>query len=87
MMKSASLHTEMVFSRILYGSATDKQGNILEIIAALVAEGRMKPIATTRLDGLSAETMKTAHELVETKTDHRQSRDRDLIGESLISLG
>jgi NADPH:quinone reductase len=67
MMKSASLHTEMVFSRIVHGSAPDKQGNILEIVAALVAEGRMKPIATTRLDGLSAETMKIAHELVETR--------------------
>jgi zinc-binding alcohol dehydrogenase family protein len=67
MMKSASLHTEMVFSRIMHSSAPDKQGSILEIVAALVAEGRMKPIATTRLDGLSAATMKTAHGLVETR--------------------
>ena len=67
MMKSASLHAEMVFSRIMHGSDPDKQGSILEIVAALVVEGRVKPIATTRLDGLSAETMKTAHELVETR--------------------
>ena len=67
MMKSASLHTEMVFSRIMHGSDPDKQGSILENVAALVVEGRVKPIATTRLDGLSAETMKTAHELVETR--------------------
>jgi NADPH:quinone reductase len=64
---SIFLVAEMVFSRIMYRSAPHKQGNILEVVAALIAEGRMKPIATARLDGLSAETMKTTHELVETK--------------------
>ena len=67
MMKSASVHTELVFARIMYGGAPDKQGSILEVVAALVAEGRMQPIATTRLNGLRADTMKTAHELVETR--------------------
>ncbi|MGV2287183.1 zinc-binding alcohol dehydrogenase family protein [Trinickia sp. YCB016] len=64
-MKAASLHTEMVFSRIIHGSAPEKQGRILETLVDLVLEGRVKPIATTRLDGLKAETMKVAHELVE----------------------
>ena len=64
-MKAASLHTVMVFSRIIHGSAPEKQGRILETVVDLVLEGRVKPIATTRLEGLKAETMKAAHELVE----------------------
>jgi NADPH2:quinone reductase len=66
MSKSASLHMEMVFSKILNGSDLKSQGSILEVVAALVVEGRMRPIATTRLEGLTAETMRAAHELVET---------------------
>ncbi len=65
-LKSASLHTEMVFSRIIHGSAPHIQGGILETVAALVVEGRVRPIATTLLNGLMAGTMKAAHELVET---------------------
>ena len=65
-MKAASLHTELVFSRIMNGSAPEKQGAILEAVSGLVGEGRLHPIVTTRLDGLSAETMKVAHGLLET---------------------
>ena len=65
-MKAASLHTEMVFSRIMNGSSPEKQGAILEAVSSLVGEGRLHPIVTTRLDGLSAEAMKVAHELLET---------------------
>jgi NADPH:quinone reductase-like Zn-dependent oxidoreductase len=67
MMKAASIHLEMVFSRIMNSSTPEKQGNILETIASLVDQDRVVPIATTRLKGLSAETMKTAHELVESR--------------------
>jgi zinc-binding alcohol dehydrogenase family protein len=66
MLKSASLHMEMVFSKILNGRDLESQASILEAIAAFVVEGRMRPIATKRLAGLTPETMKTAHELVET---------------------
>ena len=62
--KAASLHLEMVFSRIIYGSEPERQGRILATVAALVVEGRVKPIMTTLLEGLTAETMKAAHELV-----------------------
>ncbi len=65
-LKAASLHTEMVFSRIMNGSSPEKQGAILEAVASLVGERRLHPIVTTRLEGLSAETMKAAHELLET---------------------
>jgi NADPH2:quinone reductase len=64
--KSLSLHLEMVFSRILHGTDVHRQGSILEEIGALVVEGRIRPITTTRLNRLSRETMRAAHELVET---------------------
>jgi zinc-binding alcohol dehydrogenase family protein len=64
-LKSASLHTEMVFSRVIHGSAPEKQGSILETVAGLVVEGRVRSIRTTILDGLTAGTIRTAHGLVE----------------------
>ncbi|WP_405984217.1 zinc-binding alcohol dehydrogenase family protein [Streptomyces sp. NBC_00872] len=63
--KSLSLHTEMVFSRIVHGADPEAQGQTLESVAEHVAAGRLRPITTRRLDGLTAETMRTAHELVE----------------------
>jgi len=65
--KSATLHTEMIFSRVLHGSDARSQGHILEATAKLVLEGGVRPIATTRLKGLTVDTMRAAHELVETK--------------------
>ena len=65
MLKSASLHTEMVFSKILHGYDVESQRRILETIAALVTESRVRPIATTRLTGLAPETMRAAHDLLE----------------------
>ena len=56
----------MVFSRILHGTGAQRQGSILEEIAALVVEGRIRPITTTRLNGLSVDAMRVAHQLVET---------------------
>lgn len=67
MPKAASLHTEMIFSKILHGYAVDSQGTILESVADFVAEGQIQSIATTRLNGLTPESMKTAHGLVETR--------------------
>ena len=66
MMKAASLHMEMVFSRIMHGAAPQRQGDILGTIADLVVARKIQPIATTRLKGLTPATMKAAHELVET---------------------
>jgi zinc-binding alcohol dehydrogenase family protein len=65
MLKSASLHLEMVFSRIRHGADIHRQGAILEAVRALVLEGRLRSIATTVLPGLSTETMRAAHELLE----------------------
>ncbi|GAA0266323.1 alcohol dehydrogenase catalytic domain-containing protein [Cryptosporangium japonicum] len=58
--KSVSLHTEMVFSRIVAGHDLDRQGRIL---AELVS--RARPIVTTRLHGLTVDTMREAHRIVE----------------------
>ena len=63
--KSLSLHTEMVFSRIVHGAVPEAQGRTLESVAELVTAGRVRPILTRQLDGLTAESMRTAHELVE----------------------
>jgi NADPH2:quinone reductase len=63
--RSLSLHTEMVFSRIITGHGTGSQGRILARAARDVVAGRLRPIGTTTLHGLTAETMRTAHELVE----------------------
>lgn len=65
-MKSVTLHTQMMFSRIIHDSEPERQGKILATVAELVVEGRIKPIATNLLEGLTAETMRKAHELVET---------------------
>jgi NADPH:quinone reductase len=64
--KSLSLHSEMVFSNITAGGDAGSQGRILARAADDVAAGRLRPIVTTTLDGLTAETMRTAHTLVET---------------------
>ena len=66
MMKSASVHLEMIFSKILHGDPRS-QGGILEAIAALANDGELKPIPTIRLEGLAPETMRAAHALLETK--------------------
>ncbi|MGW5719167.1 zinc-binding alcohol dehydrogenase family protein [Amycolatopsis sp. NPDC003865] len=63
--KSLSLHTEMVFSRITAGGDVAEQGRILARVADDVTAGRLRPIVTTTLDGLTADTMKTAHALAE----------------------
>jgi zinc-binding alcohol dehydrogenase family protein len=65
--KSVSLHTEVVFSKIMAGGDISSQGRILANLAQDVVAGRLRPIATTVLDGLTVETMRKAHELVESK--------------------
>ena len=64
--KALSLHMEMVFSKVIHGRHLQSQASILEEMARLVVEGKVHPITTTRLNGLTAETMHAAHKLVET---------------------
>ena len=65
MPKPVSLHTEMVFSQITYGGDIASQGRILGELAAGAAAGRVRPIVTTLLEGLTPDTMRKAHELIE----------------------
>ncbi|PRY41399.1 alcohol dehydrogenase catalytic domain-containing protein [Umezawaea tangerina] len=65
--KSVSLHTEMVFSRVTAGYDVGGQGRILAGLGQDVVAGRVRPITTTVLHGLTADTMRKAHELVEGK--------------------
>lgn len=63
--KSASLHTEMVFSHIVSGADPSSQGLILGTVVDYVVGGHVRPIVTTTLSGLTAESMKTAHAMLE----------------------
>ncbi|ATL81525.1 hypothetical protein DNK48_37045 [Streptomyces malaysiensis subsp. malaysiensis] len=65
--KSVSLHTETVFSKIMAGGDIASQGRILAELAADTVAGRLRPIATTVLSGLSVDTMRAAHELAESR--------------------
>jgi NADPH:quinone reductase-like Zn-dependent oxidoreductase len=65
--RSITLHTEMIFSRILAGYGLKSQARILETTAALAEAGALRPLTTTRIRGLSVESMRIAHEHVETR--------------------
>lgn len=65
--KSISLHTEMVFAKVISGFDLASQSEILAEIADRVASGGLRPIVSTRLDGLTAQNMKTAHEQLESR--------------------
>jgi NADPH:quinone reductase-like Zn-dependent oxidoreductase len=56
----------MIFSRVLVGYGPEQQAHILETIAALAEAGSLRPIMTTRLEGLTADSMRAAHASVET---------------------
>lgn len=63
--KSISLHTELVFSRVVNDAAPQRQAAILDTVTGHLVEGRVRPIATTHLQGLTAQTMRAAHETAE----------------------
>ena len=75
--KSISLHTEMVFAGIMAGADPSRQQAILQTIGEHVAAGEVRPIDTTRLPGLTVDSMRTAHELLET---------RRTVGKTVIEL-
>lgn len=63
--KSASLHTEMVFSHVVNGADPSSQGRILGTVVDYARSGQVRPIVTTTLTGLTADNMKTAHTMLE----------------------
>jgi NADPH2:quinone reductase len=65
MAKSYSLHMEMVFSRLMHSYAPEAQSAILDAVSSYVGDGKLRPIATTKLTGLNPQTMRKAHAKVE----------------------
>jgi len=65
--KSISLHTEMVFAKVINGVDLASQGHILSQIANFTASGGVRPIVTTRLEGLTAHNMRSAHQMLESR--------------------
>lgn len=65
--KSISLHTEMVFARVINGFDPESQSAVLAEIAERAVSGELRTIVSTRLDGLTTQTMRTAHERLESR--------------------
>lgn len=65
--KPISLHTEMVFAKAISGFALASQGKILAEIADRAVSGGLRAIVSTPLDGLTAQTMESAHEPLESR--------------------
>ena len=64
--KSAALCWELMFTRSLFQTADMyKQGQILARMASLVDDGTVRTTETKVLNGLSADTLKEAHAIVE----------------------
>ena len=64
--KSAALCWELMFTRSLFQTSDMyKQGQILARIASLVDDGTLRTTQTKVLKGLSAETLKEAHSIIE----------------------
>ncbi len=67
--KSAALMWELMFTRSMFGTADmAKQGAILARMAQLVDDGVVQTTESNVLNGLSADTLKQAHRLIESAT-------------------
>ncbi|MET3981827.1 NADPH2:quinone reductase [Mucilaginibacter sp. UYP25] len=64
--KAISIHWQMIFTRILEEYYPEMQSKFLSQLSKLIDLGRIKTIVKTRLSGLSVETIKRAHTLIET---------------------
>jgi zinc-binding alcohol dehydrogenase family protein len=65
--KSAALMWELMFTRSLFSTPDmARQGQILSRMARLVDDGVVQTTQTKTLNGLSADTLKSAHEIIET---------------------
>ncbi len=65
--KSAALMWELMFTRSMFGTKDmARQGRILARMARLVDDGIIRTTETRTLNGLSADTLKEAHGIIET---------------------
>lgn len=60
-----SIHWQMIFTRILKEYHPELQSKFLNQLSSLIDSGKIKTTAKTRLIGLSEETIKQAHTLIE----------------------
>ncbi|HTM43781.1 MAG TPA: zinc-binding alcohol dehydrogenase family protein [Polyangiaceae bacterium] len=66
MSKSISLHRELMFTRSLYQTPDmDQQGQLLQWVAELVDQGRIRTTAHTHLGTINAANLRKAHALLE----------------------
>jgi NADPH:quinone reductase len=65
--KSIAWHWELMFTRALFETPDMiEQKKLLEAVAALVDEGRVRTTVTTTIQDFSAAGLREAHRLVET---------------------
>ena len=65
--KSVSIHWEAMFTRpMYYTDDMERQHEILDAIADLIDEGRIRATATTNLGRINAENLRRAHAVIET---------------------
>ena len=64
--KAVSIHHELMFTRSLYGTPDmDGQGKILNSLAVLVDDGKIRTTLTEKLSPINAANLKTVHALIE----------------------
>lgn len=64
--KAVSIHHELMFTRSLYGTPDmDEQGKILNSLAVLVDDGKIRTTLTEKLSPINATNLKTVHALIE----------------------
>lgn len=64
--KAVSIHHELMFTRPIYATPDmGEQGHILNEVARLVDEGKLRTTLTERLPPINAENLKRAHALIE----------------------
>ena len=67
--KAVSIHHELMFTRSIYQTPDmDEQGRILNAIADLVDEGKIRTTLTERLSPINAANLKRAHASLESGT-------------------
>jgi zinc-binding alcohol dehydrogenase family protein len=63
--KSIAWHWELMFTRPMFETLDmDEQGKLLDRVAGLVDDGTLRSTLTTRIDGLSAQSIRQAHQIV-----------------------
>ncbi|KFL31657.1 Zn-dependent oxidoreductase [Devosia riboflavina] len=65
--KAVSTHWELMFTRPLFGTSDmGEQGKLLDAVAALIDEGRIRTTVSEVLRPINADNLKKAHGLIET---------------------